>query len=801
MGCLISRATGLCRAADPKVHLIKWLAHTVYYLVMLAFLPTSNAAQLYMYTDLGTLGGSSSYAIDINNNGLVIGGSQTTSGATSAVLWNGLTATELVGVGGLTGEVWAINGTGQIVGRTLPSTNTQPDIPTIWTNNIATALPLPITTTIGGGIAKAINNTGQIVGWTHNNLGRQHATFWSGTTAVDLGGFAGLPTSANGINDFGVVVGSSPGNNGFQQATLWNGNYPTLLSTQGPISNAAAINNLGQVVGDVSISFTGSNQATLWTGGVATNLNSLGGSNSFAADINNLGLVVGASQTATSPSGSTRATLWNGSIAIDLNSVISNTADLVPGSVLTYANAINDVGQIVGTVQVGLNTHAFLLTPTSTNTTPPTALTLARLSNDIYKDVPSVIDGYSSVNGQRILGSDGFAANLYQNGNQYVIAVRGTNLSNLNSATYNLLADASFLGANANPTLASNVETLATQLAQIATTIRATNPAAQITLTGHSLGGAVAQLVGQAAGIAVTSFDAPGSAALIGSLSNQLASVRGMSIPSPSSQITNYRLYGDQISLVGTQLGTTVTVGNTVVGPIVDAGLLPIGWLRNHSLSLLTSQLENACGLSTLPAGTCVTVSDGAAGLNIAGTIITGVRIASVSRSVLCAFAPTTCNDPVTAAVEFIVQSVTAATEYFFDPGPGRIYLLQVAQGSPFIRSIDLPNFGDVAGWQLYYHDELGWSLPTTLMAGNDYEFLTNVDALAFIPLDAQGNPIFNPDPFAYGMSFATAGDVRMIGTDFGVVSEPTTLLLLALGLIGFFVKRRTLYGVEFRRS
>ena len=96
----------------------------------------------------------------------------------------------------------------------------------------------------------------------------------------------------------------------------------------------------------------------LWHGGgTPQSLGTLGGTNSYGFGINNIGQVVGESDTS---SGAEHAFLYSGGAMRDLNKLISNTS----GWTLEAAFGINDNAQIVG---VGINssgqTDGFLLTP------------------------------------------------------------------------------------------------------------------------------------------------------------------------------------------------------------------------------------------------------------------------------------------------------------------------------------------------------------------------------------------------------------------------------------------------------
>jgi probable HAF family extracellular repeat protein len=111
----------------------------------------------------------------------------------------------------------------------------------------------------------------------------QHATLWNGTAKTDLGAAGGLYSVANAINDAGNVVGYSLNTNGNEHAILWSGTTSTILGTLGGTeSGAFAINNTGQVVGYASTG-NGAFHATLWTGTTATDLNSFLDASSVSA--------------------------------------------------------------------------------------------------------------------------------------------------------------------------------------------------------------------------------------------------------------------------------------------------------------------------------------------------------------------------------------------------------------------------------------------------------------------------------------------------------------------------------------
>jgi probable HAF family extracellular repeat protein len=124
--------------------------------------------------------------------------------------------------------------------------------------------PAPLRWTAGGeqqslgslggtqGIANAINDSGQIVGYSRNTLGYPRPFLWDPLTGMrDLGTFRGGAASvgvAYGINDRGHVVGNADSEYG--RAFLWRNGQLTAVGPE--LSYAYAVNNLDHVVGEFS---------------------------------------------------------------------------------------------------------------------------------------------------------------------------------------------------------------------------------------------------------------------------------------------------------------------------------------------------------------------------------------------------------------------------------------------------------------------------------------------------------------------------------------------------------------------
>ena len=306
-------------------------------LLFLANFPAANA-QEYTITDLGTLGGTTSYAYALNDLGQVVGVSSTSLSTPYGFLWENGVMTNL-GVD----HAFDINNLGQIVGQNSLEAF-------LWENGTLSKLE-----SLGGSwsMAKGINEAGQIVGASKLADGEPeyYACIWENDTVTDLGTLGGDYSNAQAINESGQIVGAAKIDSVHYRAFVWEGGVMTNLGTLGDHSGAIDINSLSKVVG------ASGEHAFLWTEDrEMLDLGTLGGNWSAANAINDSDQIVGTSKNA---SGDQHAVLWDNNEMFDLNDLLVSESEWE----LIKANDINNVGQIVGSGNFNGETHAFLLTP------------------------------------------------------------------------------------------------------------------------------------------------------------------------------------------------------------------------------------------------------------------------------------------------------------------------------------------------------------------------------------------------------------------------------------------------------
>jgi len=296
----------------------------------------ASAEVRYTITDLGVSG----RAYGMNDAGQVVGN---WSGV--PVLWEDGEMIELIP--GYSGWAYDVNNSGQVVGEYYDG------IPQafLWEDGEATDLG-----TLGGSGAKAraINDAGQVVGWS--SIGSDFRAFlYTDGVMSDLGTLGGPESLGLGINATGDVVGQAdideepePGQLPIHRAFLHRDGTMTALAGDGSV--ARDINDCGQIVGrDAGNGF-------LWDDGELAYLEGL----AEAWAINNLGQVVGHGGIYGYP----EAMLWEEGETHALMDLIPPDSGWIE---LSEARDINEAGQIVGwgnyEDEGRYSRRAFLLTP------------------------------------------------------------------------------------------------------------------------------------------------------------------------------------------------------------------------------------------------------------------------------------------------------------------------------------------------------------------------------------------------------------------------------------------------------
>jgi probable HAF family extracellular repeat protein len=319
---------------------------------------TAQALSPYQITDLGTLGGSTSLAFGLNIHGDVVGSSITASGAEHAFLYHNGAMSDLgvLNSGDTFSRATAINDSGTVVGQSIGATSS----PFYYSNG-----QMRFVGSLGGnyGSANRINSAGQIVGISADSNGVTHAFRSTGGTMADLGAF---PTGSNysiayGINSSGNVTGySTTDASGDYDAFFYTSGSPQDIGNLGGNSRGFAINDAGYIAGDSIVDGNGDQRVFLWHNGIFTDLGATAGAVSVdGGNLNNFNQVVGTLIFDLSDGTKNHGFLYSDGVMVDVNTLLPANS----GWTLRDAQAINDLGQIVGFGKISGEQHAYLLSP------------------------------------------------------------------------------------------------------------------------------------------------------------------------------------------------------------------------------------------------------------------------------------------------------------------------------------------------------------------------------------------------------------------------------------------------------
>lgn len=339
-------------------------------LLLATILVAPSSAEITI-TRIGTLGGSASIARDINNLGQIVGQANLPGDANAhAFLWQDGSLTDLGSLGeDYDSQAWALNDLGQIVGW---SGRAGGNSALLWHNGTTTDINAAMGAS--NSIAWGINGLGTIVGQGNLLPGFSKGFVYTpGGGGVAAGTLPGYMGGANrGINDSQVLVGDSFffGDPSRAHTAMPDprGNYASqALGHAGySFSIASAINNRGTIVGwsDGGEGVPGSWNAAIFTGDSQDPVHSLGSLPDFATSeanaINELGLIVGiAYDYQLDPFADPHAFAYFDGAMHDLNDYLPAGSDI---EVLINATGVNDLGDIVGIGRTtDGNTTGFLL--------------------------------------------------------------------------------------------------------------------------------------------------------------------------------------------------------------------------------------------------------------------------------------------------------------------------------------------------------------------------------------------------------------------------------------------------------
>jgi probable HAF family extracellular repeat protein len=316
-------------------------------LVMAA--PAGAAA--YTVTDLGTLGGASSGATDLNEAGAVVGWSRTAAGQVHATVWRGGRIIDIGTLGGPQSSATSISNNFAVVGiSTMTAGGVRHGFLFRANQGAMHNLGLPHPVRIG--------DTGAIIGNTTNAAGESNAAYRNqhGWIRLPLQGWDG--SHGEDVNDAGTAVGTlfdDP--HGSAPFIYENGVLTELPSVPTAAETAAvAINDAGLIAGQTFDPLG----LVLWDGSSWQPVPAPGLLEPEIHDMNDCGQIVGAHH----PTHffEPHAFLIANGTAVDLNSQIPSGS----GWRLGTATAINDAGEIVGVGRHNGVQRAFLLEPAST---------------------------------------------------------------------------------------------------------------------------------------------------------------------------------------------------------------------------------------------------------------------------------------------------------------------------------------------------------------------------------------------------------------------------------------------------
>lgn len=307
--------------------------------------------------DIGTLGGTYTWAVDLNDKGQVTGFSEydPANGFVHAFIWS--RSGGMASLGALPGAHYsrglAINNAAHVAGVSQfigPATERVHAM--LWTPREGME---DLGSLDGDSAAGAINDAGLVAGESGTPDGYDHAFAWTrGTGMIDLGTLGGRYSWVTGVGARGEVAGWSdldPNALGPNHAYVWTrrGGMRDLGTAGGVESFPSAMSPNAHVVGSIGFA-NGMSHGFAWTRDTGMiDIGTLGGPFSSALGVNDNGQVVG---TSISRRGDYHAFVWTAARGMsDLNDHLYNAPKSLK---VLAADAISANGSIVATSNAGL---------------------------------------------------------------------------------------------------------------------------------------------------------------------------------------------------------------------------------------------------------------------------------------------------------------------------------------------------------------------------------------------------------------------------------------------------------------
>lgn len=206
----------------------------------------------------------------------------------------------------------------------------------------------------GGSVAIDVNNRGQVVAESTDNLGYMQAYLWDNGEVTSLTPEGMARSRVGGINNVGQIAGvviSDTEGTSFHPVIWWNDEIIELEMLAGQTGSASDINDAGLAVGLSTTVYPNFNPtAVWWENGTIFELEDTG-HNGRALGVNESGQIVGEVEDG---QGYGSAAVWEDNILLNIGSLGDRVGSMATGN--------NNLGQVVGTSVItgGQGMHAFL---------------------------------------------------------------------------------------------------------------------------------------------------------------------------------------------------------------------------------------------------------------------------------------------------------------------------------------------------------------------------------------------------------------------------------------------------------